>query len=174
MRHWTPHLLSAASWEKTLLLNSLEPLLAPKRHTHSRLRCSNLSEDKQKRLTLNSCCTHPLQAGIITPPGWDTAKKRTTRVKLLQVVYLLSLILPCSDCVFLRAEPCLSLSLPAVWDLPRSPRAETICKSPPGSPAPRHDENTHWQHEVILQDYTCSRTGKCSPKEERYLLFPTD
>lgn len=97
-------------WRETLLLDSIkEPLLAPKRHTHSRLRCSNLLEDKQKRLTLNGCCAHPLQAGIITLTGWDTAKKRTTWVKLLQVVYLLSLILPYSERVFMRAEACLSL-----------------------------------------------------------------
>lgn len=92
-------------------------------HTDSGLRCSNLL--KQKRLTLNSCCTYPLQAGIITLPGWDTAKKRTSWVKLLQVVYLLSLILPRSECVVLRAH--LSVSLSAVWDLPKkSPRAETM------------------------------------------------
>lgn len=93
------------------------------------MRCSNLLEDKQKRLRLNSGCTHPLLCGITTLPAWDTAKKRTTWVKLLQVVYLWSLILPHSQCVFLGVEACMSLFLFTVCDLPVSPRAESTWKA---------------------------------------------
>lgn len=132
----TPHLLTAASGEmpcySTLWNSTL--VRTQKTHTYSTLRCSNLLEDKQKRLRLNSRCTHTLLCGIKTLPAWDTAKKKND-LSEAPPSGLLKIINPAPQPVSSWEWRPVSLSLHCLGPANKS-LSRVNLKSPTGSPAP--------------------------------------
>ena len=111
--------------------------LAPwnNRRQHSRSRCSNLMQDKQGRLRLKTRRAHPLPA----------AKKRTTRVKLVQVVYIM------------YSTMSVSRSAKIVLQGRRSG------KSPPGSSAHRH----RFRKPIVGMRSSCKTTHVASAANTR-------